>query len=168
MAFACQRFYPTEVTAWTINRLDLHLSLQVSGKQNAQFFLHLVHNRIRHKYPLEFILELHHGIVDVRAIMANKRPASPELSPIDGFLKRGKAEDDIETIKLFPRAQAWDFDVAALLDSPTHVWQSSEDNSGNNFKNYDPSESLFILCVIGELDVQYQMLWYVPEPMIRR
>jgi len=100
--------------------------------------------------------------------MANKRPASPELSPIDGFLKRGKAEDDIETIKLFPKAQAWDFDVAALLDSPTHVWQSSEDSSGNNFKNYDPSESLFILCVTGELDVQYQMIWYVPWSMIRK
>lgn len=92
--------------------------------------------------------------------MANKRAASPELSPIDGFLKRGKSQDDIETIRLVPKVQAWDFDVAALMDSPTHVWNSADDdNVANNFKNYDPSASLFILCVTGRLDVQYQMLW---------
>lgn len=90
--------------------------------------------------------------------MATKRAASPDSSPVDGFLKRSKAQDDIETIKLVPKAQAWDFDVAGLLDCPTHVWTSAND-IGNNFKNYNPSESLYILCVTGALDVQYQMLW---------
>jgi hypothetical protein len=91
----------------------------------------------------------------------NKRPPSPESSPVDGFSKRGKAQDDIETIKLVPKAQAWDFDIGTLLDLPTHVLVTAEDNNANNFRNYRPSESLFILCVTGTLDVGYQMLWYV-------
>jgi hypothetical protein len=92
---------------------------------------------------------------------ANKRGASPGSSPERDLLKRTKVLDDIETVKLVPKAQAWDFDVAALLDLPTRVSRAPERESGNNFKNYDPLKSLFILCVIGTLDVQYQFLWYV-------
>lgn len=91
----------------------------------------------------------------------NKRGASPSSSPDRNLLKRTKAVDDVETIKLVPKAQAWDFDVAALLDLPTHVSRAPEREYENNFKNYDPLKSLFVLCVIGTLDVHYQLLWYV-------
>ena len=90
-----------------------------------------------------------------------KRRASPGASPERDLLKRTKTVDDIETIKLVPKAEAWDFDVTALLDLPTRVSQAPERENCNNFKNFDPSKSLFILCVIGTLDVQYQLLWYV-------
>jgi hypothetical protein len=91
----------------------------------------------------------------------NKRGTSPGSSPERDSSKRTKVLDDIETVKLVPKAEAWDFDVAALLDSPTRVSQAHERESGNNFKNYDPLKSLFILCVVGTLDVQYQLLWYI-------
>jgi len=92
---------------------------------------------------------------------SKKRGASPDSSPERDILKRTKALDDTETVKLVPKAQAWDFDVGALLDLPTHTSQAQEQEYGNNFKNYDRSKSLFLLCVIGTVDIQYHLLRYV-------
>jgi len=75
--------------------------------------------------------------------------------------KRNKSVDEVQNIHLIPALEAWPFDTAELLDSPTTIPVGNPGQvDGNNFKNYDPSKSLFLLCVIGNTTLQLDLLWY--------
>lgn len=91
---------------------------------------------------------------------SRKRPLTYPSSPGDeGYAddaadqtKRVKDQDDIADIGLIPQEEAWDFATEELLDSPTTIpTPDATQFDGNNFKNYDPAKSLFVLCVLGDL-----------------
>jgi hypothetical protein len=91
---------------------------------------------------------------------SRKRPLTQSSSPGDeGYAdddgdspKRIKDQDNVADIGLIPAKEAWDFVVEELLDSPTSIpTPNATQFDGNNFKNYDPTKSLFVLCVLGDL-----------------
>jgi len=101
---------------------------------------------------------------------SRKRPIDLADSPGDeGYAdnepseqsKRVKDVDPIESVGLIPKESAWQFDTAELLDSPTTIPTPSDSQfNGNNFKSYDASNSLFVLCVMGEMTLQLDLLCF--------
>jgi hypothetical protein len=100
---------------------------------------------------------------------SRKRPLMPSSSPGDeGYAddevdqaKRTKDQDSITDIGLIPKEEAWNFVIEELLDSPTTIpTPNASQFDGNNFKNYDPSKSLFVLCVMGDLTFPLDVLLY--------
>jgi hypothetical protein len=96
-----------------------------------------------------------------------KRPLTQSSSPGDeGYAdddgdqtKRFKDQDDIADIGLIPKEEAWNFVTEELLDSPTTIPTPNVTQfDGNNFKNYDPAKSLFVLCVLGDLTLPLAVL----------
>jgi hypothetical protein len=70
-------------------------------------------------------------------------------------------DDQLQKLRLIPAHEAWEFDIPEFLDSPTFIPPEKEgQESGNNFKNYDAKRSIFVLCVLGTLDVHLHLLWY--------
>lgn len=73
-------------------------------------------------------------------------------------------EDQLNKLTLMPSADSWHFDITELLDSQTYIPpENPNQRAGNNFKNYDAKKSIFVLCVIGSLDVHTHLLWYSDE-----
>jgi hypothetical protein len=71
------------------------------------------------------------------------------------------ADDQLNKLALIPAHDSWHFDITELLDSQTYIPPArTGQKAGNNFKNYDPKKSIFVLCVIGSLDVHLHLLWY--------
>jgi hypothetical protein len=98
-----------------------------------------------------------------------KRPLTQSSSPGDeGYadddgdqMKRIKDQDSISDIGLIPAEEAWNFTTEELLDSPTTIpTPNATQFDGNNFKNYDPTKSLFVLCVLGDLTLALDVLLY--------
>jgi hypothetical protein len=98
---------------------------------------------------------------------SRKRPLIQSSSPGDeGYaesdsdqLKRMRNHDPLESIALIPEDRAWNFGTGELLDSPTTIPSPGPAQlDGNNFKNYDPSKSLFVLCVLGDLTLPLDLL----------
>lgn len=98
---------------------------------------------------------------------SRKRPLTSSSSPGDeGYAdddadqtKRVKDQDDIADIGLIQQEEAWNFVIEELLDSPTTIpTPSLTQFDGNNFKKYDPSKSLFVLCVLGDLTLPLAVL----------
>lgn len=98
---------------------------------------------------------------------SRKRPLTYSSSPGDedhadddaDQKKRAKDKDDIADIGLIPLEEAWNFVTEELLDSPTTIpTPNATQFDGNNFKNYDPNHSLFVLCVLGDLTLPLAVL----------
>lgn len=89
--------------------------------------------------------------------------ADEEMAEGGDQQKRNKNTDQVQDIGLIPRHEAWQFDTSELLDSPATIQTPNTGQlDGNNFKQYDQSKSLFLLCVIGEMTLQLDLLWYPP------
>ena len=99
--------------------------------------------------------------------ISRKRPLTQSSSPGDeGYAdddgdstKRIKDYDNTADIGLIPAEEAWNFVTEELLDSPTTLpTPSATQIDGNNFKNYDPAKSIFVLCVLGDLTLPLAVL----------
>jgi hypothetical protein len=76
----------------------------------------------------------------------------------DAAAESSKAED-LKSLSLIPKNEAWEFDISDLLDSPTTIpTPNPGQTDGNNFKNYDPAKSLFALCVLGKFTLQLDLI----------
>jgi hypothetical protein len=86
--------------------------------------------------------------------------ADEEMANGNDQQKRNKSTDAVQDIALIPKNEAWEFDTAELLDSPTTIpTPNPAQLDGNNFKQYDPAKSLFLLCVVGQMTLQLDLLW---------
>jgi hypothetical protein len=76
-------------------------------------------------------------------------------------LKRNRSTDELEATRLIGKDAAWRIDMTGIVSSFRDAYCSPERASTvlNNFKNYDPTKSLFILCVLGGLQIHYRLLW---------
>jgi hypothetical protein len=105
--------------------------------------------------------------MDISSNTSGRRPLANSQSPGDeGYAddetndRRSRNAAETDDLGLISKDEAWQFDIAELLDSPTTIpIPTNGQKDGNNFKEYDPAKSLFVLCVLGSLTVQLDLLW---------
>ena len=90
-----------------------------------------------------------------------RREPSPALSSFSDTLKRSKTQCELEELDIIDADEAWTVDVDAILASkrvarPLHSTLEAHDNLGR----YQRGESLVVLCVQGNVQVHYELLWY--------
>lgn len=81
-------------------------------------------------------------------------PGDESVESIGVSLKRTKTDNELDALGIIPQDEAWHFDVASVIASPP------EPQAHTHLKSYSPSKSLFVLCVVGGLELHYQLLWY--------
>ncbi|KIW01476.1 uncharacterized protein PV09_07230 [Verruconis gallopava] len=82
--------------------------------------------------------------------------------------KKNKSVDPVQDVALISKDEAWKFDTSELLDSHITIPAlGSGQIDGNNFKRYDSSKSLFLLCVVGEMTLQLDLLCSVYSTLIQ-
>lgn len=91
---------------------------------------------------------------------------SPALSTTSDTLKRTRTQCDLEELGIVDPEAAWAFDIDALLAShriaaPTTTTPSSTapPTAHDNWARYKKGESSFILCVQGNMQLHYELLW---------
>jgi hypothetical protein len=97
-----------------------------------------------------------------------RRESSPALSNFDDALKRSKTQCELDALDVISPDDAWSVDVDAILASPIFVIPvGSGLGAHNNQTNYMQGESLVVLCVQGNVQVHYELLWYenIPTPL---
>lgn len=92
--------------------------------------------------------------------MQQRREPSPALSSFSDTLKRSKTQCELEELDIIPVDEAWTVDVDAILASkrvarPACARLETHDNLGR----YQRGESLVVLCVQGNVQVHYELLW---------
>jgi hypothetical protein len=88
-----------------------------------------------------------------------RREPSPAFSDT---LKRSKTQCELEELDVIGVEEAWVVDVDAILASrriARPVGGSLETH--DNWKRYMRQESIVVLCVQGNVQVHYELLWYV-------
>lgn len=89
-----------------------------------------------------------------------RREPSPALSSFSDTLKRSRTQCELEELDIINANEAWTVDVDAILAStrvarPSH----SELDAHDNWARYQKGESLVVLCVQGNVQVHYELLW---------
>jgi hypothetical protein len=96
-----------------------------------------------------------------------RREPSPALQTFDDALKRSKTQCELDALDIINPKDAWSVDVDAILASNTLATPiNSGLNAHNNHANYGRGEGLIVLCVQGNVQVHYELLWYTYPIMI--
>jgi len=91
-----------------------------------------------------------------------QRQFSPTLSPLGDTLKRSKTQCELDELDIIEPKEAWMVDISAILSSTTLAAPlGSELEPHNNWQKYKRGESIMVLCVQGNLQLHYNLLWYV-------
>lgn len=85
---------------------------------------------------------------------------SPALSSFSDTLKRSRTQCELEELDIIGVDEAWTVDLDAILASkriakPAHMRLEAHDN----WSRYQKGESLVVLCVQGNVQVHYELLW---------
>ena len=92
------------------------------------------------------------------------RQFSSAPSSLSDTLKRSKTQCELDELDIIKPKDAWTVDVGAILASTT---LAAPPGSGlmpqNNWQRYRKGESIIVLCVQGNLQLHYDLLWYVPR-----
>ena len=90
------------------------------------------------------------------------RQPSPALSSLSDTLKRSRTQCELDELDIVEPKDAWTVDVCAILASTT---LAAPTGSGlkphNNWQGYQKNKSILVLCVQGNLQLHYNLLWYV-------
>jgi len=93
-----------------------------------------------------------------------QQPAQSAPTPAthDNTLKRSRTQCELDELAIVDAEQAWSVDVDAILASrciaaPTggSRWEKHD-----NMERYSRGTSTIVLCVQGNVQVHYQLLWY--------
>jgi hypothetical protein len=85
---------------------------------------------------------------------------SPALSMFSDSLKKTKTQCDFEELDIIPPEHAWIVDVEGILASSTLATPpGSELQAHDNVGRYKREESIIVLCVQGNLQLHYDLLW---------
>jgi hypothetical protein len=91
----------------------------------------------------------------------------PSPSPAFGdALKRSRTQCELEELDVIGVEDAWSVDVDAILASAriaTPVGSALQPH--DNWGRYQRGESLFVLCVQGNVHDHYDLLWYVSSTL---
>jgi hypothetical protein len=99
--------------------------------------------------------------VDEDEEIQQRREPSPARPTFGDALKRSKTQCELDALDIVSPKDAWSVDVGAILASSTLATPTgSELEAHNNHANYRRGESLIVLCVQGNVQVHYELLWY--------
>jgi hypothetical protein len=85
---------------------------------------------------------------------------SPALSTFSDTLKKTRTQSDLDDLEIVRPEDAWSVDVASILASHTLATPlGSSLQAHNNVGNYDGDESIIVLCVQGNVQLHYDLLW---------
>lgn len=89
------------------------------------------------------------------------RQPSPALPPPSDTLKRSKTQSELDELDIIELKDSWTVDIGAILARPA---LAAPPFSGlkphNNWQRYKKGESITVLCVQGNLQLHYNLLWY--------
>ncbi|KAF2090514.1 hypothetical protein K490DRAFT_61832 [Saccharata proteae CBS 121410] len=68
-------------------------------------------------------------------------------------LKRTRTESELDALGVIPVSQAWPVEMGDWIQSAS-VW-----NDGRGLRDHVAGRSLFILCVVEHMSLQYRLLW---------
>lgn len=103
---------------------------------------------------------MHVAINRKRAASTPDPPDDASLSSFGDGLKRTKTDSELDDLEIIPSSEAWSIDLDAILSSPTmstvaHGSLQRFDNAAN----FKPGDSIFLLCVQGNYELHYDLLW---------
>jgi hypothetical protein len=90
-----------------------------------------------------------------------RREPSPALSSSGDTLKKSKTQCELEELDIISPQEAWTVDVDAILAS--NVLAAPPDSrlqAHNNWARYQRGQSIIVLCVQGNVQIHYELLWY--------
>lgn len=74
--------------------------------------------------------------------------------------KRSKEHDEVYDIELIARENAWHFNVSDLLNTPMIPTLGDPSLRGHGDRGIS-SRPLYLLCVLGSMTLQLDLMWYV-------
>ncbi len=90
------------------------------------------------------------------------RQPSPALSSLSDTLKRSRTQCEIDELDIIDPKDAWTVDLNAILScTMLAAPPGSELEPRNNWQRYIKEKSTVVLCVQGNLQMHYNLLWYV-------
>lgn len=85
---------------------------------------------------------------------------SPALSTFSDTLKKTKTQSDLDDLGIIPAEEAWSVDVDDILASRTLATRpGSSLQTHDKTGRYKPRESIVVLCVQGNVQLHYDLLW---------
>lgn len=88
------------------------------------------------------------------------RQPSPASSSLSDTLKRSKTQCELDELDIIEPKDAWTVDIGAILARPT---LATPPGSGlmprNNWQRYKKGGSITVLCVQGNMQLHYNLLW---------
>lgn len=97
------------------------------------------------------------------------RQPSPAISTASDTLKRSRTQCELDELGIVGSKDAWIVDVDAILASTTiAAVPGSGLEPHNNWHRYKKGESSLVFCVQGNLQLHYNLLWYVFENLEAR
>lgn len=89
------------------------------------------------------------------------RQPSPALSSLSDPLKRSRTQCELDELDMLEPKDAWTVDIGAILARPA---LAAPPGSGlkphNNWQRYKKGASITVLCVQGNMQLHYDLLWY--------
>lgn len=85
---------------------------------------------------------------------------SPALSAFSDSLKKTRTQSDLEELDIISPREAWSVDVDGILASntlPTPTGSNLQAHS--NVSRYKREDSIIVLCVQGNVQLHYDLLW---------
>lgn len=86
---------------------------------------------------------------------------APILSPASDVLKRSKTQCELDELDIISPEDAWTIDIDALLQSNRIARSRADLEAHDNWARYRRRESIIVLCVQGNVQTHYDLLWYV-------
>lgn len=84
----------------------------------------------------------------------------PALSSLSDTLKRSKTQCELDELDIIKPKDAWTVDIGAILARPA---LAAPPGSGlkphNNWQRYKKGGSITVLCVQGNMQLHYNLLW---------
>lgn len=91
-----------------------------------------------------------------------KRQPSPAISTTSDSLKRSRTQCELDELGIIEPKDAWTIDMDAILASTTIAASLGGGlKPHDNWHRYKKGESTVVLCVQGNLQLHYNLLWYV-------
>lgn len=87
------------------------------------------------------------------------RDPSPALSALSDTLKRSKTQCELDELDVIGVDEAWSVDVDAILASRRTALPHAQVEARDNWQRYGKGESLIVLCVQGNVQTHYDLLW---------
>jgi hypothetical protein len=93
---------------------------------------------------------------------AQPQQPPPKPSSLRDTLKKSRTQCELDELDIIEPSEAWTIDVSVILDGTTLAAPlGSGLEPHNNWQRYRKGESTMVFCVQGNLQLHYNLLWYV-------